>query len=138
MAFNLPKQQRLRQELERACSVPVFAVLAGVSEDKVCRDLPGAALGQVTVQEWISWLEKRSLRVLKRDGWPTDIVPCAHLVATRQPRDERDFHWVYRDADGDVHDPSPMFEAMPADDPRMRNLSLYAEKVLTLAIVTPV
>jgi hypothetical protein len=88
-----------------------------VSETKVLKDLPDAALGQVSVLEWMDWLEAQGLSALKRDGCPSDIVPCAHLVASHPPRDHTDFHWIYRDADGDVHDPSPVFEAMSADDP---------------------
>jgi hypothetical protein len=68
VAFKLPKQQRLRQESERDCSVPVFAALAGISEDDVRHDLPQAAMGQVTVLELITWLEKRRFKVLRRDG----------------------------------------------------------------------
>jgi hypothetical protein len=45
MTFKLPKPQMLRQESDRDCSVPVFAALAGVSETKVLKDLPHAALG---------------------------------------------------------------------------------------------
>jgi hypothetical protein len=134
VAYHLPKLQRLRQKSERGCSVPVFAELTGVSEDGVRRDLPQADLGQVEVDQWVSWLEKRGFRVLKRDGCPTDIVPCAHLVAHNQPRDKSHFHWVFRDADGDVHDPSPGNLAMAADDERMKNLSLYPERVLTLSV----
>jgi hypothetical protein len=117
--------------------VPVFASLAGVSDDELLRDLPHAALGEVSVPEWISWLEKKDFEVLMRDGCPADIVPCAHLVALSPPRDVRGYHWVYRDADGDVHDPAPGFEAMPANDPRMKVLSLYAVKVLTISVSSP-
>lgn len=134
MAFKFPKAQKLRQESDRDCSVPVFASLAGVSEDEVRRDLPQAALGRVRYLEWIGWLEKRGAKVTLCEGCPSDIAPCAHLVATHQPRDDGDFHWVYRDADGDVHDPSPSFAAMPADDPGMKNLSVYAQRVLTLSV----
>ncbi len=137
VAFKFPKQQELRQESDRDCSVPVFARLAGVSEDEVRRDLPQAALGKITHLRWISWLEKRGFKVLLCDGCPTDIAPCAHLVATHQPRNERDFHWVYRDAEGDVHDPSQVFAAIPASDPSMRNLSNYHQKVLTLSVFSP-
>jgi hypothetical protein len=137
MTFKLPKPQKLRQGSERDCSVPVFAALAGVSEDQVRRDLPRSHSGQVSVLEWMTWLEKKGLPVLKRDGCPSDIVPCAHLVASHPPRDHTDFHWIYRDADGDVHDPSPVFEAMPADDPRMRDLSLYTQQVLTISVSNP-
>lgn len=136
MAFNFPKPQKLRQNLERECSIPVFAELSGVSEDEVRQDFPQAVLGLVTVEQWISWLHKRGFRVLRRDGCPADVLPCVHLVATHQPRDGSDFHWIYRDADGDVHDPSPVFAAMPADHPSMRNLSVYFQQVLTISIAS--
>ncbi|MGA7795900.1 MAG: hypothetical protein WCA19_22940 [Candidatus Acidiferrales bacterium] len=134
MVFKLPKLQKLRQVTERGCAVPVFAILAGVSEDEVCRDLPQASLGLVSVLQLEGWLEKKGFKVLRRDGAPTDIVPCAHLVAPSLPRDSTDFHWVYRDAEGDVHDPSPVFAAMPADDPRMKNLSVYNKAELTISV----
>jgi hypothetical protein len=127
----------LRQESDHDCSVPAFATLTRISESEIRKDLPKAVLGQVTVFQWMSWLEKRGFEVLRREGCPSDIVPCVHLVAPHQPYNEQDFHWVYRDADGDVHDPSPVFEAMPADDPRMRNLSVYANAVMTLSISSP-
>jgi len=135
--FKFPKQQRLRQDSERGCSVPVFANLASVSEGEVLRDLPAAALGAVSVSEWIKWLENKRFDVLSRDGCPADIVPCAHLVALHDPRDAGDFHWIYRDSDGDVHDPFGDFGTIAADDPIMKNLSLYRRKVLTLSISRP-
>jgi hypothetical protein len=99
--------------------------------------MPHAALGQVSVLEWMDWLEAQGLAALKRDGCPSDVVPCAHLVASHPPRDHTHFHWIYRDADGDVHDPSPVFEAMPADDPRMKDLSSYHQQVLTISVSRP-
>ena len=137
MAFRFPKLQKLRQGSDRDCSVSVFAALARVSEDKVHADLPNASLGQVSVLEWMNWLEAQNLDVLKRDGCPSDIRPCAHLVASHPPRDHTDFHWIYRDDDGDIHDPSPVFEAMPADDPRMVDLSPYIQQVLTISVSKP-
>jgi hypothetical protein len=134
MTFKLPKQQRLRQKSDRDCSVPVFAALTGISEDKLCLDVPLAAMGLVSVDQWKNWLRKRGFQVSERDGCPVDLLPCAHLVATHPPRDLTDFHWIYRDGDGDVHDPSEVSLAMPADDPRMRNLSLYSLHQLTLSI----
>jgi len=136
MSFKLPKPQKLRQESERGCAVPVFASLAGLSEDEVRRDLPQASLGRVSIIQWENWLKKRGFNVLRRDGAPTDILPCVHLVAPHPPRDITDFHWIYRDADGDVHDPSPAFEAMPADDLRMKNLSVYDKAELTLSVTS--
>lgn len=129
----LPKPQGLRQRASCDCSVPVFAALAGVSEDEVRHDVPKASLGEVSVDEWVCWLEGKGFKVSKIKGCPGDAVPCAHLVAVQSQGGP--FHWVYRDGDGDVLDPSPTFRYMPASDPRMRNLSIYGQKVLTLSIV---
>jgi hypothetical protein len=76
----------------------------------------------------------RKCRHYKRQGCSDDIVPCAHLVGPTNPRTTTHFHWVFRDAEGDVNDPHPSVAAMPADDPRMRELSLYGTKVLTISI----
>lgn len=135
--LQLPKQQRLQQTSDRDCSVPVFAALTGLSDDEIRRDLPNAALGQVSVSEWMAWLHEKGRNPLKRDGCLTDFLPCAHLVATHEPRDRSDFHWIYRDSDGDVHDPSPVVAAMPADDPRMKNLTDYHHCELTLSVENP-
>jgi hypothetical protein len=132
--FTLPKAQRLFQTSERDCSVPVFAALADVSEDEVCQDLPNVRLGEVSVEKWEAWLKTKGFDARRREGCSSDELPCAHLVALYDPRDERDFHWIYRDSDGDVHDPSPTFSAMPANDPRMRDLSCYHTKVLTISV----
>jgi hypothetical protein len=133
MDFKLPKPQMLRQKSERDCSVPVFARLAGIREEEVLRDLPGAAFGQVTVDGWKTWLDGRQFDVLQRDGCPSDILPCAHLVALHEPSDREDFHWIYRDEDGDVLDPSPP-GPIPASDSRMRDLLYYSERRLTLSV----
>jgi hypothetical protein len=61
--------------------------------------------------------------VTRRQGCDDVEVPCAHLVADC-PQSAADFHWVYRDADGDVHDPSPVSMAMWANHPDMRSLAL--------------
>jgi hypothetical protein len=132
--FKFPKQQKLRQQTDRDCSVPVFAALTGISETEICRDLPLAPQQGVTVDGWMAWLSQRGLDPLKRDGCPVDIVPCAHLVGPTHPRSLTHFHWIYRDEDGDVHDPDPSYAAMPADDPRMRELSLYGTKELTISV----
>jgi len=134
MLFKLPKEQRLAQKAEHDCGVVVFAELADVPEEDLRRDLPEAHLGRVTVQGWIECLEGRGFHVYKYNGCPTDVVPCAHLVGPEQSYDLTQFHWVYRDADGDVHDPSPVSRAMPADDPRMRDLLLYGQRVLTISL----
>lgn len=137
MAFNFRKGKKLRQESARDCSVPVFACLARVSEEEVRQDLPEAVLGLVSVSQWENWLKEKGFQVLRRDGCPADIVPCAHLVAEGPPRDRTDFHWVYRDADGNVRDPSPAYTCMPPDDPRMRDLSAYERHELTLSVSSP-
>jgi hypothetical protein len=97
MDFKLPKPQMLRQKSERDCSVPVFASLVGITEEEVLRDIPEAALGQVTVDGWKIWLRGRDFDVLQRDGCPSDILPCAHLVSLPIPSSKEDFHWIYRD-----------------------------------------
>lgn len=127
--FKLPKPQRLRQQFERDCGVCVFAELAGASRGELLQDLPEAHLG-VSVEGWTEWLAKKKGQVvLRQQGCPDDIVPCAHLVGLS----DTVFHWIYRDSDGDIHDPSPAFAAMPADDPRMKSI-LYPLKVLTLSV----
>ena len=131
--FIMPKPQMLHQKHERDCGVSVFAALAGVSEEEVLADLPTAHLGTVTVDGWCVWLESKGLRVLRRDECPDDIVPCAHLVASVMYRKE-DAHWVFRDGDGDVHDPSESSMYMPANDSRMRDLSIFSMKILTLSV----
>lgn len=120
--------------MERDCGVPVFAALADVSEDDLCQDLPTARLGEVSVEKWQAWLEMKGFTVSRRDGGPSDVLPCVHLVALYNPEHERDFHWIYRDKDGDIHDPAPSFRYMPANDPRMRELEVYQVKVLTFSV----
>lgn len=128
--LKLPKPQRLFQLFERDCGVCVFAELAEVSREELLQDLPLAHLGTVSVDGWTEWLERKGRVVLRRQECPDDIVPCAHLVGWC----DTDFHWIYRDAEGDLHDPSPVFTAMPADDPRMKSIAFYPLKVLTLSI----
>jgi hypothetical protein len=111
--------------------VPVFAALTGVSEDQLRTEMPGAARGEVSVDGWINWLQRRGFKVTRHQGCPANIFPCAHLVGN-MPQSHADFHWIFRDSDGDVHDPSPVFTYMPADDPRIRSLEYYKEQVLTL------
>jgi hypothetical protein len=103
--IKLPKPQMLLQSSERDCGVCVFAALAGISEEQVRHDLPEAHLGKLSVNEWIRWLEGKGFTVQRRDRCPDDIVPCAHLVAPETPRDYADVHWIFRDKDGDIHDP---------------------------------
>jgi hypothetical protein len=127
----MPKPQRLRQRFDRDCGVAVFAAIAGVPYEQVCHDLPEAHEGAVSVDGWISWLEKRGFTVLRQNGCAASVVPCAHLVAVINSSEH--CHWVYRDDEGDVHDPSSVFAAMPADHPTMKELSCYEYKVLTLS-----
>ena len=56
----------------------------------------GSPRGWVSLGRWLDWLEEKGYETPRRDGRDTDIPPCARLVA-HNPRDERDFHWVYRD-----------------------------------------
>lgn len=130
--FTFPKPQGLKQRFDHDCGVVVFATLAGVSYEEVCNDLPDAPLGKVTVDGWIEWLKQRGFEILQRQGCPDDITPCAHLVALID--DKRLAHWVYRDAQGDIHDPAPTFSYFPADDPRMKTLSFFEIKVLTISV----
>ena len=130
------KPQMFRQTSEpRDCSVVVFAALTGISEDEIRRDLPEAPLGEVSVDGWISWLGKKGFSVLRRQGCPDDIVPCAHLVALNELRDGA--HWIYRDGEGDIHDPNSAQQYLQADDPRMKSISFYSEKVLTVSVSRP-
>lgn len=132
--FKFPKQQMLRQKTDQDCSVPVFSALTGIPEDQICSELLLAPEQGVTVDGWMEWLTVKGLEPLKRQGCPDDIVPCVHLVGPSNPQAATHFHWVYRDSDGDVHDPHPSIAAMPADDPRMKELSIYGTKVLTISI----
>jgi hypothetical protein len=131
--WKLPKPQRLHQKGERDCSVPVFAALTGLPEDQVRSEMPGAACGEVSVKDWMERLERKGFIVTKHQGCAADLCPCVHLVAST-PQSLTDFHWIFRDKDGDVHDPSPVFTYMPADDPRMRSLEFYDRQELTLTV----
>jgi len=121
--------QSLRQEGERDCSIPVFGKLAGASREEILRDLPHAAEAGVSVGQWEDWLRGRSLDVIRYDGHDEHYeVPCAHLVQPHSP------HWIYEDADG-VLDPSPVFNAMQRDDPRMREWNTtYGGRMLTISV----
>jgi hypothetical protein len=130
--FKLPKPQRLLQRQARDCGVVVFAEMAGVSYEDVLNDLPGADLSPISVDAWENWIKSKGFAVQREQGCPQGLVPCAHLVSTVD--DNRFCHWVYRDDDGDVHDPSPRSIHFAADDPRMRNLSLYDFHVLTVSV----
>jgi hypothetical protein len=129
----LPKMQSLHQKFDRDCGVCVFAKLAGMTEEGLRAELPDAHLGTVTVNGWEEWLRDKGFIVTQRDGCPNDIVPCAHLVSHGANTGE-DYHWVYRDEDGDVLDPNPVNFYMPPGDARMRRLDVYSVKVLTISI----
>jgi len=125
----------LRQKEDRDCSVPVFSKLARISEEELLLELPHAKAGQVDHHQWLEWLRGKNLGDVRMvEGCPTDLANCAHLVSAHQPRDQADFHWIYRDEEGDVQDPSSCFAAMPADDPRMKSLEPYPFKVLTIVV----
>lgn len=131
--IKMPKRQSLHQRFDRDCGVVVFAAIAGIPYEEICQDLPEAHLGTVSVTGWQAWLTQRGFEVLKQDGCPDNIVPCAHLVALVENGD--DCHWIYRDEEGNVHDPDPAFGAMPADDPRMRELLFYELRITTLSVL---
>lgn len=76
----LPKMQSLQQKSDRDCGVCVFAKLTGMTEEQVIVELPDAYLGTVTVNGWEDWLRVKGFKVTRRDGYPDDIVPCAHLL----------------------------------------------------------
>ena len=130
---GFPKPQTLRQKHERDWGVCVFAKLTGITEVELLKELPDAYLRTVSVDDWEAWLERKGYAVTRRPGCPDNIIPCAHLVGhgvyTRE-----DAHWVYRDEEADVLDPSPVNQYMPADDPRMKRLNGYSEKILTITI----
>jgi hypothetical protein len=135
MHFNplkLPKPQRLHLTSERDCGVAVFAALTGISENEIRHDLPEAHFGEVSVDGWTRWLQRKGLEIRRQAACSDDFVPCAHLVALDERRDGA--HWIHRDDDGDIHDPSPTFRYFAADDARMRSISFYPEKVLTLSV----
>lgn len=132
----MPKLQRVFQRYDHDCGVAVFAELAGVSYEDVLNDLPDSHINMVSVDGWTKWLESKGFAVLRQDGCPTDIVPCAHLVSPVP--DEKYCHWVYRDSEGDIHDPSGTFRAMPADDAFMKNLWYYEFKWLTISVLKQV
>jgi len=133
MTFELPKGQRLHMQGRRDCGLRVFAELTHVPAEDIRRDLPMAFSGEVSVDGWLEWLKSMDFVPVKRDGCPDDILPCAHLVGPALCRDERDFHWVYRDECGDVHDPSLAYAICGANLPFMRELQ-GRTKVLTITI----
>jgi len=112
--------------------VSVFAALAEITQEELKAEMTGAESGLVTVDQWLEWMKRRKPGVQKLQGCPTDLVNCAHLVSEHHPRGLDDFHWIYRDKEGDVHDPSPSYMYMPADDERMRCLQQYRHQELTI------
>jgi len=131
-SLPIRKAQRLFQRSERDCGVAVFAALATIPEATIRCELPDAVLGRVSEEGWINWLTAKGFVVTRRDGCPGDILPCAHLVMPPYPRDKT--HWVFRDEDGDVHDPSSRFQAMSADNLDMRRLAAYWHYVRTYSV----
>ena len=129
MSNWFPIGQYLFQESERDCAIPVFGELSGFSRLEILEKFPQAKDGQVSVVEWEEWL--RSLGFIVNRYQPDECftLPCAHLVE----RAPNVCHWIYQDARG-VFDPDPSFQFMPANDPRMLNLSCYSRKILTVSV----
>jgi hypothetical protein len=121
--------QSLKQEADRDCSIPVFGKLGSASREEILHDLPEAVEGKVTVAQWEDWLRSRNLDVRRHDGSDEHYqLPCAHLVQPHSP------HWIYEDVHG-VLDPSPVFAAMPSDEPRMREwVATYGGRILTISV----
>ena len=129
MSNCLPVGQYLFQESERDCAIPVFGELSGCSRAVILERFPQAVDGEVKVVEWEDWLRSLGFNVTRYQPDESFTVPCAHLVE----RAPGVFHWIYQDARG-VFDPDPSFRFMPADDPRMLNLSCYSRKILTVSV----
>jgi hypothetical protein len=129
MSDWLPVGQYLFQESERDCAIPVFGELSGRSRAAILEKFPQAAGGEVKVVEWEEWLRSLGFHVNRYQPDEPFTLPCAHLVE----RAPNVFHWIYQDARG-VFDPDPSFRFMPADDPRMLNLSCYSRKILTISV----
>ena len=91
--FKLPKPQRLHQKQDRDCGVSVFAALAGVSEEELLAEVPGADRGTVTVNGWCAWLERKGFTVTKRKGCPAKFfrVPISSQNVLQEADDP---HWV--------------------------------------------
>ena len=53
------------------------------------------------VRNWVARRTDRSTPKPDIEDWTT-------------PRNKRDFHWIYRDEHGDIHDPSPVVMHVPA------------------------
>jgi hypothetical protein len=125
----LPIGQYLFQETEWDCAIPVFGELSGRSRAAILERFPQAVDGEVKVVEWEEWLQSLGFNVNRYQPDESFTLPCAHLVE----RAPGVFHWIYQDARG-VFDPDPSFRFMPADDPRMLNLSCYSRKILTVSV----
>ena len=122
-----PIPQKLRQHGDSDCSVPVFAALAGISEEELLRDLPDAPKAKINVEEWEQWLRTKGKRATRSLGQEY-ALRCAHLVEFAGM-----LHWIYRDDTG-VHDPNPAFQYVSANHPEMLKLSYYSKIVLTISI----
>ncbi len=127
------KPQKLRQLSGRDCGVEVFSELAGSTRSELLNDLPSALDGTVRPDQWEEWLSSKGFTVTRHEGCEQYDLPCAHLVGNH-PMSNSDFHWVYRDPDGDIHDPSPVLQIFCANDSKLRSLSFYDTKVLTISV----
>jgi hypothetical protein len=120
--------QKLRQEGEADCSVPVFRELAGISREELLRELPHAVGARVTVQQWEEWLYSKGRKPVRHQNDEPYTLPCAHLVEwAGRP------HWIYQDQTG-VHDPNPAFTCMPEDDSRLLTFEVYKQRILTISV----
>jgi hypothetical protein len=128
MTFKFPVPQYLRQQGAMGCGVSVFAELTGLSRAEILHDRPQGEEDGLTVREWEEYLSTK--RCFVRQYRPDEPypLPCAHLVHAGGG-----CHWIFQDERG-VFDPSPSFQYMPADDPRMLNFSVYVARILTIAV----
>jgi hypothetical protein len=128
MTFKFPVPQYLRQQGAMGCGVAVFAELTGLSRAEILRDRPRAEEHGLSVKEWEEYLRENGFIVRQYQPEESYPLPCAHLVDAGGG-----CHWIFQDERG-VFDPSAAFQYMPADDPRMLNLSVYKARILTIAV----
>jgi hypothetical protein len=109
------------------CGLHVFAELTGLSRAEILHDRPNAENG-LTVEEWEAYLRAKGYVVRRYQPHKSYPLPCAHLVFTGGG-----YHWIFQ-TDRGVFDPSPVLQYMPADDPRMVNFSVYAARIIAIAV----
>ena len=130
MTFKPPVPQRLRQYGDMDCGLSVFAELTGISREQILLDKPCAAVG-LTIDQWEEYFRSKGFGVTRYQSDESYPLPCAHLVNTGSS-----FHWIYQSSEG-VFDPSPAFQYMPADDPRMLTFSVYLRRILAICVISP-